>query len=150
MEAQKLHAVVLKANPHYENYRIHYAVCLGALTSTHARLQDLEAALHTAETIRDLGWDPPYNAYEAATALGACIPIVQDHDKLDAMQRKVATQFYGDAAMNMLHLAFEKGFQDASKVENSPYLIPLHARQDFLALLAEMRMKPQDLAPSGK
>jgi tetratricopeptide (TPR) repeat protein len=149
-EARKHHDIVLKANPHYLDYRIHYTVCLGTLIGTQARLLEPNEAISTAEEVRDLGWDPPTNAFEAATALSGCIPLVQFHDKLDARQRKEAMQFYGDAAMNMLQVAVHGGFSDVSKVETSPYLVPLNARQDFLQLLADMRKQQQELAPSGK
>src|SRR5262249_8139768 len=56
----------LKANPRHPGYRQSYRDQLGALTAAHAGLLEREDAARTAETCRDLGWDAPADAYDAA------------------------------------------------------------------------------------
>ena len=94
--------------------------------------------MRTAETRRDLGWDAPADAYDAACFLSQCIPIVAKHDKLDDQERKEAAQFYGDAAMKLLRDAVSKGFKDVAHMKKDTDLDPLRQREDFQKLISEM------------
>ena len=108
------------------------------LTEVHAGLLEQEDAVRTAETHRDLGWNPPADAYDAACFLSRCVPIVAKHDKLDARQRQAAAQFYGDAAMKLLREAVSKGFKDVAHMKKDTALDPLRQREDFRKLVAEL------------
>ena len=81
------------------------------------------------------------DAYIAGCFLSICIPIVAQHEKLDANQRKVAAQFYGDQAMKLLRDAVNKGFKDARHMKKNKDLDPLRQREDFKKLLAELEGK---------
>ncbi|MBI1915941.1 MAG: serine/threonine protein kinase [Planctomycetes bacterium] len=143
-EAQPHHQVALKANPQHPDRREFYRNNLWELTRANAGLLDQAGAVRAAARIRDLAWDPPANAYDAAFALARCIPIVEKHDHLDAAQRQAAVQFYGDRAMEILRYAVVKGFKDAPKMKKDTVLAPLRPREDFQKLLAELETKKQE------
>jgi hypothetical protein len=63
------------------------------------------------------------------------------HDKLDAMRRKEAAQFYGDAVMKLLRDAVSKGYKDVAHVKKDTDLDPLRQRDDFRELVAELEEK---------
>jgi tetratricopeptide (TPR) repeat protein len=141
LEGRPHHLAALKANPRNPGYRQSYHNHLGLLTLVHAGLLEKEDAIRTAETRRDLGWDAPVDAYDAACCLSLCIPIVARHDKLDDKQRKEAAQFYGDQAMKRLREAVGKGWRNVTHMRKDPDLIPLRPREDFQKLLAELEGK---------
>jgi tetratricopeptide (TPR) repeat protein len=143
LEGRPHHLAALKANPRQPTYRQFYRIHLGVLTWTHAGLLEHEDAVRTAETIRDLGWNAPADAYDAVCFLSQCILIVAKHDKLDDKQRKEAAQFYGDAAMKLLRDAVSKGYKDGMHVKKDTDLDPLRQREDFQKLIAELQGKGQ-------
>jgi hypothetical protein len=132
------HLAALKANPRHPEYRQYYRIHLGVLTRVHAGLREPADAVRTAETCRDLGWNPPADAYDAACFLGRCIPIVARHGKLDDQQRQAAVQFYADAAMQLLAEAVSRGFKDVAHMKKDTDLDPLRQREDFQKLVAEL------------
>jgi tetratricopeptide (TPR) repeat protein len=138
LEGQPHHLAALNANPRNPTHRQYYHNHLSALTSVHAGLLEQEDAVRTAEARRDLGWDAPADAYNAACLLSLCIPIVAKHAKLDEKQRHEAAQFYADAAMKLLRAAVSKGFEDAAHMKKDTDLDPLHPREDFQKLIAEL------------
>jgi hypothetical protein len=111
------------------------------LTAAHAGLLEREDAVRAAETCRDLGWNAPADAYDAACFLSLCLPIVAKHDKLDATQRKEAAQFYGHAAMKLLRDAVNKGYEDVAHMKKDTDLDPLRKREDFQKFVAELEGK---------
>ena len=111
------------------------------LTEVHAGLLEHGDAVRTAEIRRDLGWNPPDDAYDAACNLCQCIPIVANHDKLDGKQRKEAAQFYGDAAMKSLRDAVSKGYKRVAHMKKDTDLDSLRQRDDFQKLVAELAGK---------
>jgi serine/threonine protein kinase/tetratricopeptide (TPR) repeat protein len=139
LEGRPHHLAALKANPRQPLYRQFYRNHLNALTTVQAGLLEQQDAVRTAETCRDLGWNAPGNAYDAACSLSLCIPIVAKHDKLDDKQRKEAAQFYGDAAMKLLREAVSKGWKDAAHIKKDTDLDPLRQRKDFQKLVAEQQ-----------
>jgi hypothetical protein len=141
LEGRPHHLAALTANPRHPTYRQVYRIHLMVLTAAHAGLLEREAAVRTAETCRDLGWDASADAYDAACYLSLCVPIVAKHDKLDATQRKEAAQFYGDAAMKFLLDAVGKGYKDVQHLTKDADLEPLRQRDDFRQLVAELEGK---------
>jgi hypothetical protein len=141
LEGQPHHLAALKANPKNSAFRQSYRDHLKALTTAHAGLLERQGAVRTAETCRDLGWDAPADAYNAACFLSRCVPIVAKHAKLDAKQRKEAAQFYADAAMKLLREAVSKGYKDVAHMKKDTNLNPLRPRQDFQKLVAELEGK---------
>ena len=140
-EARPHHQAALKANPRHPIYRQFLRNNLWTLARANAGLLDQASAVQVAETIRDLGWDPPGNAYDAARALARCIPIAAKHDELDAAQREEAATFYGDAAMKLLRDAVGKGYKDVAHLKKDTDLDPLRQRDDFRKLVAELEEK---------
>jgi serine/threonine protein kinase len=141
LEGRPHHLAALKANPRHLEYRHFYRNHLRVLTTVHAGLVEQEHAVRTAETCRDLGWNAPADAYEAACFMSLCVPIVANHGKLDEKQRKEAVQFYGDAAMKLLRDAVSKGYKDVSRMKQDNALAPLRQRADFQKLVAELERK---------
>src|SRR5262249_9197486 len=119
LEGQPHHLAALTANPRHPAYRRFYRNHLSVLTKVHAALLEKDEAVRTAETRRDLGWNVPADACDAACLLSRCIPIVARHDKLDDKQRKEAAQFYGDAAMKLLSEAVSKGYRNAADTKKN-------------------------------
>jgi hypothetical protein len=141
LEGRPHHLAALKANPRHPAYRQVYRSHVMVLTAAHAGLLEREDAVRTAETCRDLGWNAPADAYNAACFLSLCVPIVARHDKLDATQRKEAALFYGDAAMKLLRDAVSKGYKDVAHLKRDTDLDPLRQREDFRNLVAELAGK---------
>jgi tetratricopeptide (TPR) repeat protein len=141
LEGWPHHLAALTANPHNPTYRPSYRTHLNVLTAVHAGLLEREDAVRTAETCRDLGWDAPGDAYDAACSLSQCIRIVARHDRLDAKQRQEAAEFYGDAAMKLLREAVSKGYKDVPHMKQDSDLDPMRPREDFRKLIAELEGK---------
>jgi tetratricopeptide (TPR) repeat protein len=138
LECLPHHEAVLKANPREPTYRQFYRNTLLALVQANAGLGDSAAAKQMANKVRDLGWDLPADAYDAACTLSLCIPIVQKNDKASAEERDKQSAIYGDEAMTMLRDAVAKGFKNAAHVKQDKDLDPLRGREDFKKLLAEL------------
>jgi hypothetical protein len=141
LEGRPHHLAALKANPRHPTYRQFYRNHLSVLTMVHAGLLEQEDAVRTADTCRDLGWNAPADAYDAACFLSQCVPILAKHKKLDDKRRKEAAQFYGDAAMKILHEAVRKGYKDLALMKKDTDLDPLRQREDFKKLVVELEGK---------
>ena len=113
------------------------------MVRANAGLLDQPAAVRAAERIRDLGWNPPGDAYDAACYLALCIPIVANADTLDAAQRQAAVKLYGDGSMKMLRDAVAAGFKDAEHMKQDKDLDALREREDFKKLLAELQAQKE-------
>jgi tetratricopeptide (TPR) repeat protein len=147
LEGRPHHLTALRANPRNPIYRQFYRNHLGLLIMVHAGLLEQNDAIRTADSCRDLGWNAPADAYDAACSLSQCIPIVARHDKLDVTQRKAEVQFYGDAAMKLLREAVRKGYKDVAHMKKDTDLAPLRPREDFLKLVAELEGKNPEKQP---
>jgi len=141
LEGQPHHLAALHANPRHPTYRQFYRNHLSLLIEIDARLLDQDEAVRTAATRRDLGWNPPTDAVDAAGFLSECIPIMAMHEKLDDQQRKEAAEFYTAAALKMLREAGEMGLKNAAKLKKDPAFDPLRENHDFKKLLADMETK---------
>jgi tetratricopeptide (TPR) repeat protein/tRNA A-37 threonylcarbamoyl transferase component Bud32 len=141
LEGRPHHLAALKASPLHPDYRQYYRHYLGVLTGVQTGLLESEDAVRAAETCRDLGWNPPADAYAAACFLSQSVIIVAGHEKLNGKQRKEAIQFYGDAAMRLLRDAVSKGYKDVAHMKKDDDLAPLRSRQDFQKLVAELEGK---------
>src|SRR5262249_60080501 len=144
LEGQPHHLAALKANPRHPTYRQFYRKHLAMLTAVHAGLLEQEDAVRTAETRRDLGWDAPADAYDAACFLSLCVPIVARHDKLDATQREEAATCYGHAAVKPPRTAVSQGRQDVALMKKDTDLDPLRQRGDLQKLVAELEGKGKE------
>ena len=105
-------------------------------------LADQAALYGLIAKLRDLGWDPPGNAYDAACALSLCVPIAEKDIKVVTELRAKQAQFYADEAMKMLRDAVAKGYKDVARMKKDPDLAPLRQREDFKKLLAELSATP--------
>jgi tetratricopeptide (TPR) repeat protein len=141
LEGRPHHLATLEANPRHPTYRQCYRNHLKVLTQAHAGLLEKDEAVRTAEARRDLGWDPPGDAYDAAGFLSGCIPIAAKHQRLDDQQRKESAQFYTDAALKLLRDAVSRGYKDVVHVKKDTDLDPLRQRDDFQKLVAELEGK---------
>jgi hypothetical protein len=138
LEGRAHQLAALAANPRHPTYRQFYRNHLNLLTWVHATLLEPEDAVRTAETCRDLGWNAPADAYDAACFLSQCVPIAAKHSRLDDTQRREAAQFYGDAAMKLLRDAVRKGYKDVPHLKKDTDLVPLRQWEDFRKLVAEL------------
>jgi hypothetical protein len=143
-EATPHHEAGLKANPRNPMYRQFYRNNLAELIRTNAGLGDRRGATTAAEKLRDLGWDPPGSAYDAACYLSLCIPIIQRDEKATQDERDKQMAFYGDEALKMLRAAVAKGYKDAAHMKRDPDLEPLRVREDFKKLLVDLEAKSKE------
>jgi hypothetical protein len=141
LEGRPHNLAALKANPRNPTFRQFYRNHLGLLTVVHAGLLEQRDAVRTALVRRNLGWNAPADAYDAACFLTWCIPVVAKHDKLDNQQRKEVAQFYGDATMKFLREAVSKGYKDVAPLKKDTDFDPLRQRKDFQQLVAELEGK---------
>lgn len=143
-ESERHLGVLLKSNPNNPIYRQMYLGTLQTLTYAHAGLLENVEAIRTAEKIRDLGWKPSTDAYNATITLCECTSIASRNSKLDSKKRKEAVRFYGDEAMNLLRNAINIGFNDIARLKKDSDLDILRVREDFQKILVELekRLKP--------
>jgi tetratricopeptide (TPR) repeat protein len=146
-EAEPHHQAALRANLRDPDYRLFYQNSLGALVVTSAGLGDRAAAVQAAVRRRDLGWDPPGDAFGAASALALCVPIVEKDDQRSEEERAQQARFYADQAMGMLRDAVAKGHKDVAHMKQDADLDPLRNRDDFRKLVAELEGKASELSP---
>ena len=144
-ESRPHHLAALKLSPLHPTYRQAFRNHLNMLTTVHAALLEPSEAVRTAEACRELGWNAPVDAYDAACFLSRCITVVARHDKLDDKQRDDAVRFYGDAAMKMLREAVSRGYREVAHIKTSTDLEPLRRREDFQKLVAELDAQPNKL-----
>ena len=102
--------------------------------------------MQAAEKLRDLGWDPAGNAYDAACGLARCIPIVEKDVQADPERPKQQIRFFGDQALAMLRTAIAKGYKNAAHMKKDKNLDPLRQREDFKKLLGELEVKAKEPA----
>jgi serine/threonine protein kinase/TPR repeat protein len=140
-EAEPHHQAALKANPKDPTFRQYYVNHFRTLTQSCAGDGDQDAALRSAGRLRDLGWDPPGETYDAAGALALCVAIVEKDSEPDLMNREKQMRFYSDEAMAMLRVAVSKGFADVALMKKDTELDSLRQRQDFQQLLADLEAK---------
>jgi tetratricopeptide (TPR) repeat protein len=137
-EARPHHEAALKAGAENPVRRDNYRANLVMLVQVSAGLGDPATAKEIAYKIRDLGWDPPDEAFDAARSLSLCIPIVQRNEKASRDEREKQAAIFGDEAMGMLREAVGSGFNDAARFKQDKDLDPLRGREDFKKLLAEL------------
>jgi tetratricopeptide (TPR) repeat protein len=137
-EAQSHHDAALHAAPKHPVYQQFYRTHMLTLVQTCAGQGDQAAALAAAAKFRDLGWDPPTDAYFAAEALALCVDVVAKDDKSSVEQRDKQAKFYGDEAMTMLRGAIAKGYKNAAGMKRDTHLNSLRQREDFQKLLSEL------------
>jgi serine/threonine protein kinase/tetratricopeptide (TPR) repeat protein len=138
-EAVPHHQAALTARPRRANYRERYRGNLATRVQANAGLGDRTAAKLAAEKLRDLGWNPIADAYDAARSLALCVPITEERDGATEADRQAPAAFYGDEAMTMLRDAVAKGFKDATHIKQNHDLDPLRQREDFHKLLADIQ-----------
>jgi hypothetical protein len=78
---------------------------------------------------------------DAACALSLCVPVVAEHDTLDARRCPEAAQFDGDAAIKGLRDAVSKGYRDGPYTMKHTGLDPPRQREELQKLAAELEGK---------
>jgi tetratricopeptide (TPR) repeat protein len=149
-EAVLHHQAALQANPRHPHYRQSYHSNLLNLVPTLAGLGDQASAVQTATKLRDLGWDPAGEAYDAACALALCVPAVEKNTQLAPEQRRQQSQFYAEQAVAMLRDAIDKGWKDVAHMKKDTDLDPLRDREDFKQLLAQLEAKSAQAPPKSR
>jgi tetratricopeptide (TPR) repeat protein len=140
-QAEPHHQLALKANPQHPTYRQFYRHGILARVQAQAGLLNHQEAVHTAERLRDLGWNPSRDAYDAACALAYCIPLVLKHRHLNEAERHARVQFYARHAMSMLRTAWALGFHDLDCLKKDPDLEPLRRQAEFQNLVQQLSQK---------
>ncbi len=143
-EAVPHHQATLQITPRNAEYRRLYLKNFFLMIQTCAALSSQADALQTAERLRDVGWDPPADAYDGACRLALCISVVEHELQGDQERRKQQARFYADQAMTMLRAAFARGYTDAAHMKQDKDLDALRDRDDFKKLLAELEAKGKE------
>jgi hypothetical protein len=136
----------LKANPDNPTYRESFRKNRLFLAATLVALGDHVGAGHTAEQLAALGWDPAFNACNAACILAQCIPTVQGDTTLSELRCQELTRAYTDRALNLLRQSVSKGYRDVTRVKKDKSLDPLRKLPDFDKLVREMEEKEKGAA----
>ncbi len=145
-QAAPHHLQVLKVNPDNPVYRQFYRNNLALSTLACANLGDDAGAKQAAVKLKNVGWDPPENSFDAGSFLALCIPVVQQDDKAAKEAKDRRVQLYGDEAMNLLRDAVARGFTDAPRLKGDPNLASLRQRDDFRKLFESLE-KPKAEKP---
>jgi serine/threonine protein kinase len=145
-EALPHHQAALKALPQNPDIWINFRLNLTVGITVNAGLGDHAGAMLAAEKVRDLGRDPPGNAFHAACGLSYGIVFIQRNQNTTKEERDRLVQTYGDAAMKMLREAVVRGFKDVAALKGERDLNSLRDRADFKALLAEL----EKMSPMGQ
>jgi hypothetical protein len=69
------------------------------------------------------------------------VPLAEKDTELPDAKRHELAQSYANRAVNKLREAVEKGFRDASTIENDAQFAPLRQRQDFQDILSGLKQK---------
>jgi eukaryotic-like serine/threonine-protein kinase len=101
----------------------------------HAGKLNEAEALAEATKLRDLGWDPPENAFFAACGLARSVNVVNTHSLLNEQEREATALRYSNLAMEYLTDAVNKGLTSRSRLESDSDLDSLRGRDDFKKLL---------------
>src|SRR5262249_20806979 len=83
LEGRPHHLATLRATPRPPPFRRVHRSHLKVRPDVPGGLLEKEEPARPAEARRDLGWDPPADAYDAVGFLSWCIPIAAKHQKLD-------------------------------------------------------------------
>ncbi len=111
------------------------------LVSTLAALGDHEKAVHAAQRLAALGWDPAADAYNGACALAQCVPIVEKDAKLAEAKRRELAGSYTQEALAMLGQAISKGYKDVAHIRKDTDLDPMRSVPEFQKLLEALEKK---------
>ncbi len=117
------------------SFRARHVRALFFLIQIQAGKLDEANSLETACELRDLGWDPPKNAYFAACGLARSVPIMAGHSLLDDKQREEAVLRYSNLAMQYLTDSVSKGYSARKTLVNDTDLDSIRDREDFQKLL---------------
>lgn len=137
-EGLPYHKVALQADSGNSTYRQSYWNTLVELSLNSAGLMDRTTAVDAALKRRNVGWEPPTDAYAAAWMLARCVSLLEKDEQLDAMKRQAEMQFYADQATGMLRDALAKGYKDIRHINENKDLDPLREREDFKKLIADL------------
>ena len=64
--------------------------------------------------------------------------------QLDDGKRNELTQFYADRSLALLQQAVARGFKDVRRLKSNPDFQPLHGREDFKKLIADLEAKSKE------
>jgi serine/threonine protein kinase/Tfp pilus assembly protein PilF len=90
-----------------------------------------------ARRMADVRPDVPDDALWAARFFGRCVEAVDVDRELAEFERLELVQDYGDRAIEKLHEAVRRGFNDAPRLTRINALFTLHGRPEFQQLVRE-------------
>jgi serine/threonine protein kinase len=140
-EAHKHALAARDISPKDPAVRRNYLNVLAHLASVYQFLGDHVNLAATAEEGAISGSDPPVDHYASAGVLCRCAVLAEKDAALADSERSKLTQRYADRALALLDKAVKSGFKDAADMKQNPNLQPLHGRQEFDKLVAELEEK---------
>jgi serine/threonine-protein kinase len=118
----------LTAMPDWSSYQRALKHDLLNLAKAYQALNQPTEAVRVARELAELARGDPTELYGAACALALSVPLTRG-----APQRILAAE-----AVRMLRAAMAAGWDDAQHTSRDPGLVPLHDREDFRQVLAEL------------
>jgi hypothetical protein len=91
-----------------------------------------------ARRMADVRPDVPDDALWAARFFGRCVEAVDVDRELAEFERLELVQQYGDRAIEKLHEAVRRGFNDSSRLTRLNALSTLRGRPEFQQLVTEL------------
>jgi tetratricopeptide (TPR) repeat protein len=145
-EAVPHHQAALAVSPRHPAYRQFYRNNRLALGETFLRLGRHAEAAAAADELARAAVRPAEDLYQAGRHLARCVPLAENDRQLPEARRKEQAREYAGRALAALRQAVDKGWKDAARLRQDPDLNPLHSRDDFRQLLADLEKQ----SPAGK
>src|SRR5262249_34070640 len=101
----------------------------------HLRATDEASTLARQEDLH------PVNLYNIACVFARSWVAADKDTKLAPSDRDRLKTRYADGAMQFLHQAVAKGYQNAPELKSDPDLAPLRSREEFRKLVQEVEQK---------
>src|SRR5262249_10774014 len=128
----------LEASPKNPTYRLFYRDSLETMARCLVGLDDHERLATTAEELARFAQDLPKDTLLAACFACHCVGLAEKDSRLPEDRRKELALSYGNRGMALVRQAVARGLKDADQLKQRPALRPLHERDDFKKLLAEL------------
>jgi eukaryotic-like serine/threonine-protein kinase len=139
-EAVRHQQLARKANPTNAKYRQFLANHYAALGDAALALKDHAAVVAAATGLATTGTQMQ-DALDAASQVARCIPLAGQDPTLTPEQKRQKAADYGEAAVKLIRLAFDRGLSNADPVRTNPDFASLEGRTDYRALLGERAKK---------
>jgi serine/threonine protein kinase len=139
LQAAEIQSQAIKAAPANLSYPVALWNTYFQLASLGRQLKDHAATADIARTLADVRPTNSEDAVWAARYFGRCVVMAQQDLKLTESEREDLAHSYADRAMEFLHEAVRRGYQDTANLPKLDALAPLFDRPDFQKLVSSSK-----------